>query len=52
MKLLSAQQIHEWDAFTIANEPVGSLELMERAAWQCTQYLAENDLMRDGVKIF
>ncbi len=31
MKVLSAQQIREADAFTIKNEPVASIDLMERA---------------------
>lgn len=32
MKILSAQQIRQADAYTIEHEPVSSLELMERAA--------------------
>lgn len=32
MKVLSAQQIRELDQFTIENEPISSLDLMERAA--------------------
>ncbi len=32
MKLLSAQQIREWDRFTIENEPILSIDLMERAS--------------------
>ncbi|XOV66279.1 MAG: NAD(P)H-hydrate dehydratase [Fluviicola sp.] len=32
MKILSAQQIRECDAHTIANEPISSLDLMERAS--------------------
>jgi len=42
MKLLTAQQIHEWDAYTIANEPVSSIDLMERAADACTDYILQN----------
>lgn len=34
-QLLNAQQIHEWDAWTIAHEPVSSIDLMERAATAC-----------------
>lgn len=52
MKLLSAQQIHEWDAFTIANEPVASIDLMERAARKCTDFLFDNNLAKQHVKIF
>lgn len=32
MKILSASQIQEVDQFTIENEPIPSIELMERAA--------------------
>lgn len=37
MKLLTAQQIKEWDRFTIQHEPVSSIELMERAAETCIE---------------
>lgn len=42
MKLLSAQQIHELDQYTIENEPIASIELMERAARACTDFLMSN----------
>ncbi len=32
MKILSTEQIREWDAYTILNEPIASIDLMERAA--------------------
>lgn len=35
MKLLTAQQIKDWDAYTIMHEPVSSTDLMERAASKC-----------------
>lgn len=35
MKLLNASQINKWDAYTIANEPIASIDLMERAAQEC-----------------
>lgn len=35
MKLLTAQQIKDWDAYTIMHEPVYSVDLMERAASKC-----------------
>ncbi|ANH81584.1 NAD(P)H-hydrate epimerase [Niabella ginsenosidivorans] len=44
MKLFSAEQIRQWDAFTIKNEPVSSLELMERAANACTRWIVKNTL--------
>lgn len=41
MKILSATQIRETDAFTINNEPVSALTLMERAAGACALRIAE-----------
>lgn len=37
--VLSAKQIREADAFTIAREPVASIDLMERAATACFRWL-------------
>jgi len=39
MKIFSAAQIKNWDAFTIAHEPVTSIDLMERAATACCKWL-------------
>lgn len=44
MKLLSAAQIRQWDQYTIENEPVSSIKLMERAARACTKWLLEHTL--------
>lgn len=52
MKLLSPQQIHEWDAYTIKHEPVASIDLMERAARQCTDFILDQQSIRNGIKIF
>jgi NAD(P)H-hydrate epimerase len=41
MKLLSAKQIKEADAFTIQNEPIASIDLMERAAAAFVQKFLE-----------
>ncbi len=41
MKILSANQIRGADQSTIANEPISSLALMERAAAACASPLAE-----------
>ena len=37
MKIFTSAQIHELDKFTIENEPISSLDLMERAARVLTQ---------------
>ena len=39
MKIFSAAQIKKWDAFTIANEPISSINLMERAATACYRWI-------------
>jgi len=52
MKLLSAQQMHQWDAYTIEHEPITSLNLMERAAGRCTDFILERNLTAHPLKIF
>jgi NAD(P)H-hydrate epimerase len=52
MKLLTSQQIHEWDAYTIEHEPVTSIDLMERAARRCTDYIIDQQLIKEHIKIF
>jgi len=52
MKILSAQQIHNWDAYTIANEPIGSIDLMERAAQACTDHISQHEMFDKQFKIF
>ena len=39
MEIFSAEQIRAWDQFTIANEPISSIDLMERAAESCFSWL-------------
>ena len=39
MKVLSANQIREADAYTIKHEPISSIDLMERAAQVCVEWL-------------
>jgi NAD(P)H-hydrate epimerase len=41
MKVLSAAQIREADKQTILNEPITSLNLMERAATKCSSWITE-----------
>jgi len=52
MKILSAQQVHNWDAYTIANEPIHSVDLMERAAQACTDFISHEPLFDRSFKIF
>lgn len=39
MKILTAEQIREADAYTIQHEPIASIDLMERAAVACVQWI-------------
>lgn len=39
MKIFTAQQIRDGDAYTIQHEPVKSIDLMERAAGKCVQWI-------------
>ncbi|MEO6134865.1 MAG: NAD(P)H-hydrate dehydratase [Ginsengibacter sp.] len=39
MKIFSVSQIKAWDQFTIQHEPVSSLNLMERAATACCNWI-------------
>lgn len=39
MKVLSAEAIRLWDQYTIQHEPISSVDLMERAATRCVEWL-------------
>ncbi len=42
MKILSIEQIRDADKYTIGNEPILSIDLMERAAEKCSAWLLKN----------
>jgi len=52
VKVFSASQVREWDQYTILKEPVSSLQLMERAAQQCYNWIVENYHSADHFSIF
>ena len=52
MKIFSVAQIKAWDAFTISNEPVKSIDLMERAARACFDWITKNIDNNITLKIF
>ncbi|MGC8750338.1 NAD(P)H-hydrate dehydratase [Hydrotalea sp.] len=52
MKLLSAAQLQEWDAYTIANTPIASIDLMEIAAKACTQWILKQPFLKQPIYIF
>ncbi len=39
MKIYSSENTRKWDEFTIEQEPVASIDLMERAATVCTKHI-------------
>ena len=43
MKILTAQQMRDWDEFTMEKEKITSMQLMERAAAACVAWILKND---------
>ncbi len=52
MKLFSAEEIRLWDQFTIEHEPVTSIDLMERAAGKCADWLERNNYTDNRFQVF
>lgn len=52
MKILDAPEIRRLDAYTIKNEPVKSIDLMERAARQCFLQIKKTLGQQASIKIF
>ncbi|RXK58944.1 NAD(P)H-hydrate dehydratase [Lacibacter luteus] len=52
MKIFTAEQIRNWDWYTIANEPIASLQLMERVAAACSNWLLEQRYAQKPLHIF
>lgn len=55
MKLLTAQQIKDWDAYTIKHKPIASIDLMEHAATLCFNqivFLVDKKKITDNFKVF
>jgi ADP-dependent NAD(P)H-hydrate dehydratase / NAD(P)H-hydrate epimerase len=52
VKIFSAEQIRNWDAYTIAQEPILSVNLMERAAAKCTEWMIHNNFTTQPIQIF
>jgi NAD(P)H-hydrate epimerase len=50
--ILTSNQIHAWDAFTIKNEPIESIDLMERAALACFKWLEKMNYSSSWFHIF
>ena len=41
MKIFTSEQVRKIDAYTIKNEPVASIDLMERASVQLASWISE-----------
>lgn len=52
MKILTAEQIKQADTFTIENEPIKSIDLMERAAKGCFEWLKNKYSTKKSFAIF
>src|SRR4051794_17226485 len=42
MRILTSSQVRAWDEFTIEHEPIFSIELMERAATACLDWILQH----------
>jgi NAD(P)H-hydrate epimerase len=51
MKILSTSQIRAWDAYTIENEPITAIDLMERASEAFTQVFTALYPQKQPIKI-
>jgi len=52
MKILNAEQVKKLDAYTIKNEPILSISLMERAARVCTEWILEKYPANTPISVF
>jgi len=52
MVVLSSDDIREWDAYTIEHEPVASIDLMERAALACVNWIQKQSFRDNSFIIF
>ncbi len=52
MKILNASQIRKVDAYTIENEPIASIDLMERAAKKCYEWIRRHMKKKLTIRVF
>ena len=52
MEILTAAQSHAWDNYTIEHEPISSINLMERAALKCFDWLQDHGYIGSSFSIF
>ena len=52
MQIFATEQIREWDEYTITHEPIASIDLMERAATACFDWLLQHNYKNRRFSIF
>ena len=52
MQIFATEQIRAWDEYTIQHEPISSVNLMERAATACYDWLLQNNYKGRAFAIF
>jgi len=52
MKILGVEKIREADRFTIENEPISSIDLMERAGKNCTKWIRKKLKKNQDIFVF
>ncbi len=52
MKILTVEQIRQADAYTISNEPIPSIQLMERAANELFKWIKNHYLLTQPIYLF
>src|SRR6218665_566044 len=52
MKIIDTSQIRNWDKYTIEHEPVSSIDLMERAAARCVEWLQQQQYAYKPMSVF
>lgn len=52
MEIFSAEQIRAWDEYTMQHEPISSIDLMERAAASCLNWLERNSYLDRSFSIY
>ncbi|MFN5334660.1 MAG: NAD(P)H-hydrate dehydratase [Bacteroidota bacterium] len=52
MNIYNSDQIKAWDTFTIEHEPIASIDLMERAAMACTEWIIHSPYVNKSFHIF
>lgn len=52
MKIFSSAQVKQWDSYTMENEPIASIDLMERASTACYKWLVGKNFELHHFRIF